>query len=418
MILFLLAQCYGLRLSEVQNYDQIIIFGHNQRVHVSTLFKDVFNPLAILHMGESIAKVWSNFDQSQFFQIAANNLTDLEMKARSNQIVNALDATLPNDFAQASQILIQALATVHDIETHSSGWTNNLASSEGIGSWLIMPCADYIALRGTSAENFSLSMQALHAMTKRFSAEFAIRHFIVAMPEHTFAMLRQWTTDPDKHVRRLVSEGSRPRLPWGIRLQAQVLDPTPTLELLEQLKNDPEDYVRLSVANHLNDIAKDHPDLVNDIAKRWLKELPTSPQRAKLVKHACRTLIKQGNHDTLRVLGYGEANVEVEFSLTNDVIIMGGNTRLKCHIHNPTTNTQVLLVDYIVHHQKANGSTSPKVFKWKSFTLQAGASLTITKQHSFKPITTRKYYSGEHRFEVQINGQSLAQASGYLRSGL
>ena len=385
---------------------------------MSTLFKDVFNPSAIENMGESIAKVWSNFDQSQFVKIAANNLTDLAMKARSNQIVCALDATLPNDFAQASQILIQALASVHDIDTDSSGWTNNLAANDGIGNWLIMPCADFIALRGNSSHNFLLSMRALHAMTKRFSAEFAIRPFIVDMPKQTFAILQKWTDDPDKHVRRLVSEGSRPRLPWGIRLQAQVLDPTPAFVLLEQLKNDPEDYVRLSVANHLNDIAKDHPNLVNDIARRWLSEAPASTQRTKLVKHACRTLIKQGNRDTLAMFGYTNATLEVGFSLGQNIVTIGQHITLECHIHNPTATAQTLLVDYLVHHQKANGSTSSKVFKWKSLTLQPGAATSITKQHSFKPVTTRKYYPGEHRFDIQINGQVFAQASGYLRSGL
>ena len=388
---------------------------------MSTLFKDVFNLSSIAHLGQAISQVWSNFDQTQFISIALYDLSSLEMKARSNQIVTALNNTLPSDFKLATQILIAALAPVHDIDTDSSGWTNNLASDRGIGSWLIMPCADYIALHGTSettSENFALSMQALHAMTKRFSAEFAIRHFIVARPEQTFAVLQQWALDSDKHVRRLVSEGSRPRLPWGIRLQAQVIDPTPTLVLLEQLKNDPEEYVRLSVANHLNDIAKDHPDLVNDIAQRWLNEMPSSPQRAKLVKHACRTLIKQGNRSTLTILGYADAKVDVTFTLVKGFIKMGASVQLECIIHNPTTSTQALLVDYVVHHQKANGSTSPKVFKWKQLQIKSGSTVTICKQHSFRPVTTRKYYPGEHRFEIQINGQSCAQTSVHLSSGL
>ena len=421
MILFLHAQCYGLRVSEVQNSNQIIIFGNNQRVHVTTLFKDVFNPSSIAHMGQAISQVWSNFDQPRFIALASYDLSRLEMKARSNQIVSALDDTLPSDFKHATKILIAALAPVHDIDTDSSGWTNNLASEEGIGSWLIMPCADYIALHGineTIPENFALSMEALHAMTKLFSAEFAIRPFIASMPEQTFAVLQQWVFDSDKHVRRLVSEGSRPRLPWGIRLQAQVLDPTPTLIFLEQLKNDPEEYVRLSVSNHLNDIAKDHPDVVNGIAQRWLNEMPSSPQLAKLVKHACRTLIKQGNRSTLAIFGYADAEVDVTFTLVKGVIKMGGSVQLECVIHNPTKSTQALLVDYVVYHQKANGSTSPKVFKWKQLQIPPGATETLYKQHSFKPVTTRTYYPGEHRFEIQINGQSCAQTCVHLRSGL
>lgn len=247
---------------------------------MSTLFKEVFNSLSITQMGAAIFHTWSKFDQATFFALATHDLSALEMKARSNQIVSALTLTLPDDFTHAAHILVQSLAPVHAIDKSSSGWTNNTAAEQGIGNWLIMPSADYIALHGNTPEHFDLSMAALHAMTKRFSAEFAIRKFIITQPTKTFNILQQWTRDPDKHVRRLVSEGSRPRLPWGVRLQGLVLDPSPTLALLESLKNDPEDYVRLSVANHLNDIAKDHPALVNNLVTDWLNEVVMGDESA------------------------------------------------------------------------------------------------------------------------------------------
>lgn len=419
----MLTQCYGLSLAQGQNTDQIFDSGHIIRVRMSTLLKEVFNSLSITQMGAAIFHTWSKFDQATFFALATHDLSALEMKARSNQIVSALTLTLPDDFTHAAHILVQSLAPVNAIDKPSSGWTNNTAAERGIGNWLIMPSADYIALHGNTPEHFDLSMAALHAMTKRFSAEFAIRKFIITQPTKTFNILQQWTRDPDKHVRRLVSEGSRPRLPWGIRLQGLVLDPSPTLALLESLKNDPEDYVRLSVANHLNDIAKDHPALVNNIATDWLNEVAMGAesanaecqllhkQRLKLVKHACRTLIKNGNQDTLALFGYSAVKIDIDFNLASGVIKMGSSAKLQCQLNNPTDTEQLLLIDYIVHHQKSNGSTRPKVFKWKTFKIKPHCTVTISKQHSFKPITTRKYYPGEHRFTLQINGKATAHAS-------
>lgn len=419
----MLTQCYGLSLAQGQNTDQIFDSGHIIRVRMSTLLKEVFNSLSITQMGAAIFHTWSKFDQATFFALATHDLSALEMKARSNQIVSALTLTLPDDFTHAAHILVQSLAPVHGIDKPSSGWTNNTAAEQGIGNWLIMPSADYIALHGNTPEHFDLSMAALHAMTKRFSAEFAIRKFIITQPTKTFNILQQWTRDPDKHVRRLVSEGSRPRLPWGIRLQGLVLDPSPTLALLESLKNDPEDYVRLSVANHLNDIAKDHPALVNNLVTDWLNEVAMGDesanaecqllhkQRLKLVKHACRTLIKNGNQDTLALFGYGTVQIDTDFTLASGVIKMGSSAELQCQLHNPTDTEQLLLIDYIVHHQKSNGSTRPKVFKWKTLKINPHCTVTFTKPHSFKPITTRKYYPGEHRFTLQINGKATAYAS-------
>ncbi len=163
-----------------------------------------------------------------------------------------------------------------------------------------MPMAHYVGLRGH--DHFDLSMTLLKAFTKRFSSEFGIRFFLLDDPEQTLSVLKQWTKDEDKHVRRLVSEGSRPRLPWAMRLPLFIKDPAPVIVLLELLKDDNDEYVRRSVANNLNDIAKDHPSVVADIAGQWMQG--ADKQRQQLIRHACRTLIKQGNKKVLRVFGF------------------------------------------------------------------------------------------------------------------
>ena len=386
---------------------------------MSSLFKDVFNQYSITHLATIIVEHYPAFDSEKFLLTALNILHSLEMKARSQQIVDALNNTLPEDFPTACDILINSLAPVKDVDTSADGWTKNLVSEDGIGSWMIMPCADFIAQQAHNPTYFEQCMQTLHAMTKRFSAEFAIRPFIVHQPDRMHRQLQAWVSDPDKHVRRLVSEGSRPLLPWGIKLHAVVADPTLTLHLLEQLKNDKEDYVRLSVANHLNDIAKHHPDKVTDIARAWLSELPTlSPietkQRHKLIKHACRTLIKQGHKETLALFGLGPITAEVVLAIDKTHVSLGDELTMTLLITNQLKTSQDVLIDYVVYHQKANGSLTPKVFKWKHTSIQGQQTLTLTKTHSFKPITTRKYHPGEHHIAVQINGDAFPAKSFYF----
>ena len=185
-----------------------------------------------------------------------------------------------------------------------------------------------------------------------------------------------------------------------------VADPDPILPVLESLRDDPEEYVRRSVANSLNDIAKDHPDKVASIAKQWLAGADTS--RHKLVKHACRTLVKQGHKPTLQALGFKTPKVKINKLLVcTPTVKLGKHLEFVIEIESTIKQTQSLVIDYIIHHQKANGQTTPKVFKLKSVQLDAGKPLKIVRKHSIKPITTRKYYSGRHQLELQVNGESF-----------
>jgi len=195
-----------------------------------------------------------------------------------------------------------------------------------------------------------------------------------------------------------------------MRLSGFVEDPSPVLPLLETLKDDPEEYVRRSVANNLNDIAKDHPDLVAQIAAQWL--VGASKERERLVKHACRTLIKQGHPATLAALGFGPPQVVLEaLTVTTPVVSLGEALCFEVAMRSTADEDQQLIVDYVIHHVKANGQTSPKVFKWKTMKLKAGTTHAATRRHAIKPITTRKYYAGTHFLELQVNGEVMGRES-------
>ncbi len=262
----------------------------------------------------------------------------------------------------------------------------------------------YVGLHGL--EHFDLSMRLLKEMTKRSSSELGIRFFLLEKPERTLSVLKSWTNDSNYHVRRLVSEGTRPRLPWAMRLPAFIEDPAPILPLLEALKDDENEYVRHSVENNLNDIAQDHPDVVAQLAKRWLKK--AGKNRERLVRHACRTLIKQGHQRTLQALGYGSPRVELKkLGILTPRVIFGEALMFELCLVSTSKQTQPLIIDYIIHHRKANGSMAPKVFKWKATTLASRETLRATKNHAIKKITTRVYYPGTHKLEVMVNGVSL-----------
>ena len=270
-----------------------------------------------------------------------------------------------------------------------------------------MPMTHYVGLCGHG--HFDLSMTLFKELTKRFSSEFGIRFFLLESPDKTLSILKKWANDKDRHVRRLVSEGTRPRLPWAMRLPIFIKDPMPVIDLLEQLKDDDEVYVRRSVANNLNDIAKDHPDIVAEIAAQWIKG--ASEERKKLIRHACRTLIKNGHKKTLKVLGFNPPKIkQASIDILTPEVVFGDVLQFTMTIVSDSKQKQALMIDYIIHHQKANGTTSPKVFKWQTTTLPAKKTLTSTKKHAIKKITTRVYYPGTHTVEVVVNGVSVGAA--------
>lgn len=367
-------------------------------------FKNLLGPREVHAAATHLARQDPAFDHAHFTARALAGLADLEFKARAEHIADALEATLPPDFAAACDHIEAALAPApaHDADAPPG------ASEHGLAGWIVWPLGEYVARRGLGEPTRALA--ALHALTRRFSAEWAIRPFIAAHPDLSFRTLATWTRDPSAHVRRLVSEGSRPRLPWGRQLASLIADPSPTLPLLAALQDDPSPYVRRSVANHLNDIAKDHPGVVAD----WLHlHLPrASDERRALLRHASRSLIKAGDPRTLAAFGLGAAFLgDAQFTLAPQRITLGDSLTLDLQLSSRAAAPQKLVIDYVVHHIKANGTSSPKVFKGWTCTLAPHQRLALHKRHPVRPISTRRYYPGVHRVELQINGGVLAEAS-------
>ena len=357
----------------------------------SFALKDNLNKELAIGMAQNITAVYPQFNNDAFLSQISPKIDDLELKQRIVVFAEALHDNLPDDYPTAWGILEKTFG-------------QPLTADDKLidGGWHYWPMAYFIELYGL--EHFDVSIHAMYEITQRFSAEFAIRPYLVRYPQETLAVLAKWVHDPSEHVRRLVSEGTRPRLPWAGRLYAFIKDPTPTIALLKELRDDPSEYVRRSVANHLNDIAKDHPDLVVETLAEW--EMDKTAERQWIQKHALRSLIKQGHPGALNLLGFGEPEINLaNFNIAPTTIQMGEPFEFSFDLVNETAKPQNLIVDYLVHFVKANGSTAPKVFKLKTVTLQPNESITISKKHLIKPITTRVYYAGTHGLDVQINGR-------------
>jgi len=365
-------------------------------------FKNLLNKNIIEGMASHFKRHWSTFDDKGFVADATKNLDSLELKARTNQITEAMIKHLPADFNEAGKIMLASLGSPLDDDV-SAGTVD----AKGISGWAVTPLTHYVGLRGH--DHFDLSMTLFKEMTKRASSEFGIRFFILESPKKTLSVLKVWTTDSNQHVRRLVSEGSRPRLPWATSLSMYIKEPSPVIDLLEQLKDDDKEYVRRSVANSLNDISKDHPEIVVEIATQWMKG--ASKKREKLIRHACRTLLKSGNKKALRVFGYNSPIIQPTcIDILTPEVVFGSALQFTVSLCSDSTRDQALMIDYVIHHRKSNGSTSRKVFKWKKITLPAKKILISTKKHTIKKITTRVYYPGVHTVEVMVNGVSVAVA--------
>ncbi len=359
--------------------------------------KNSFGPDVPERIAGMVKEVHHDFDVDGFVKASLHGFADLELTPRARQISDTLADFLPKDREAAIQILIDSLGPEAPGEL------------TGMDSFIYLPHVFFVADHGLDC--FETSMRAQYELTKRFTAEFSIRSYLERYPTETLMGLRGWAEDPNLHVRRLVSEGTRPRLPWASRLKSFQLDPSPVVELLELLKDDPEEYVRRSVANNLNDISKDHGALVVKIARRWWKG--AGKNRKRLVRHGLRTLIKQGDAGALAVLGYGPNSPAV---ISRVVCIprrvkIGEKVRIEIDVQNPSAKVAGVLVDLRVHFVKKKGSTSPRVFKGAEMVLDPGEQATVGKTISVAQHSTRTHYPGTHRVEVMLNGTTLPGAS-------
>jgi 3-methyladenine DNA glycosylase AlkC len=358
---------------------------------MSELLKDQFGPEISREIARALREVWAPFPSVAFERDVLDGYAPLGLMARAAKIAAGLRRHLPSDYEAALEILLQSLGP-------------RLEKNEGYGPmpFFHLPHTTFVAEYGLG--HFEASMRAQYELTQLFTAEFSIRPFLVHHKEATLERLSEWAGDPNVHVRRLVSEGTRPRLPWASRLRDFQKDPGPGLALLERLKDDPELYVRRSVANHLNDIGKDHPDVLVATAASWLEG--ASPERAWIVRHALRTAVKRCEPAALRVLGYGrEAHLEVENAAVSPARArMGGEVTLSFDLVNRGQGVERVMADFEIHFVKANGKPSPKVFKIKALEIGSGERVSLAKRVSLAEMTTRKHYPGVHRIELLLNG--------------
>ncbi len=353
---------------------------------MAKLLKDNYDRAYLRRLAAEIAKAEPAFPRQKMLKFIFDSAWEQkELKQRMRHIAQGLQRFLPQDYGTALKVLKQA--------------------APQFGGFEAMFFPDFVEVYGL--EDWELSMSALEHFTRYSSSEFAVRPFIVQDRKRMLRQLKIWATSKNEHVRRLASEGSRPRLPWAMALPDFKKDPGPVLPILEKLKTDPSEYVRRSVANHLNDISKDHPELVIQLAKQWISG---KPETRWVVKHGCRTLLKQGRPETLALFGYHEPHaLELKkFQLTPKKVAWSGEVQFEFELVSPASPLGQIRVEYAIDFVRQKGVTSRKVFKISEGDC-AASSKNYRSRYSFKPITTRKYYPGSHRLTILVNGQEMAE---------
>lgn len=367
-----------------------------QDKEAAPLLKDLLNAKALALIGRAAAQAHPAFDQRAYLVMAREGLEELSIMQRMSRAADCLRAHLPADYPKALKI-VRRMAPLLP------------------GGFADMVLPEFVGRHGL--EHFDLSLEALRELTPYSSAEFAIRPYIALDPEAVLAHALRWAEDENEHVRRLASEGTRPRLPWARRLPLLVAEPQHTRPILEKLRADPADYVRRSVANHLNDISKDHPDWVLDLLEGWPRE---RPETKWITKHALRNLIKAGHPRALQLVGATlGAKVKLgAFEVTPAALRLGQTLRLKTTLQSTADQPQKLVVDYAIHYVKKSGESSRKVFKLRTLELAGGAELTLEKNQTIADFTTRVHYPGRHAVELLVNGLTVAQGHFDLKATL
>ncbi|MES2676957.1 MAG: DNA alkylation repair protein [Pseudomonadota bacterium] len=354
--------------------------------------KEIYNQQFFSTLCQSLTKSYPKFSEQKFLALIFDDQWQKrELKQRMRHISHCLNQSLTNSYPQNIQILKQTAADF---------------PQEKMSGLALVIFADYVETFGL--EDFSTSINALEFFTEFGSAEFAIRHFLVKYEKPTLKQMLLWAKSKNHHIRRLASEGCRPRLPWGIALAQYKKDPTKILPILEILKDDQEEYARRSVANNLNDIAKDHPEIALDLAQKWLKNADENLTR--LVKHGLRGLLKKGDQRALRLFAIHSdhgATIElfaIKFDLQKNLVKVGENLSFSFRLINQKKNK--IRLEYAIYFLMKNGQYSKKIFQIVQKNLDEGKFI-FNKKHSFRVISTRKYYSGEHRLGLVLNGVEI-----------
>ncbi|PKF90108.1 hypothetical protein CW306_00815 [Bacillus sp. BA3] len=356
--------------------------------------KDLYNETFIREFGEKVKGVHPSFATESFIgEVIDEHWDERKLKERIRHISITLGKHLPSVYQEALDILYR-------LDKDCEGFR-----------YLFFP--DFVEVHGLNKKDWPLSLDALERFTARSSSEFAIRAFILLDPVLMIEKMKEWTNHDDEHVRRLASEGCRPRLPWGQALPMFKSDPTPVLELLENLKNDPSLYVRKSVANNLNDIAKDHPKTVIETAKRWHES--GEPNTIWIIRRGCRTLVRQADPEVLSLFGYTDVlnnpNIITNAFIRNepDSIFIGETSELHFGFRVQEKNSVKLRIEYAIDFVKANQKTSRKTFLLADRDFSDGEGVERVRIHNWKDLTTRRHYMGIHRISLLVNGVEVAE---------
>lgn len=362
---------------------------------MANALKEVYNVAFLEDLGQRLHSAYRAFQTDRFLdEVMDDGWEGLELKQRMRRISTALGKVLPERYEEALNVLLT-------VSGECKGFP-----------YLIFP--DFVEVFGQGDEHWELSMKALEGFTQGSSAEFAVRPFLLQDPERTMRQMQVWSQHANEHVRRLASEGCRPRLPWGQALPMFKQDPSPILPVLEQLKEDPSLYVRKSVANNLNDIAKDHPAVVMELSRRWKGNHPDTDW---IVRHGCRSLIRKADPDAMTLFGYSSTS-EIALLVSSASLItdkpespIGGSSELSYDIQIREGDPAKVRIEYAVDFVKAKGQTSRKPFLLSDKMVPGGTRLRGKRQHRWVNLTTRRHYPGSHRITLLVNGRETAHTT-------
>jgi 3-methyladenine DNA glycosylase AlkC len=351
--------------------------------------KDEYTKEFIIGLANQLNKEDASFNKNSFIKSILNPSWETkELKERMRCVTENIHTHLPISYPKQINVLSKI------VHQHS-----RLTS-------FVFP--DFVQVYGLN--DYKTSIKALELFTQYSTAEFAIRPFIEKYPKETMQQMLSWSNHKNEHLRRLASEGTRPKLPWASPLRAFIKDPSPALPILENLKNDPSLYVRKSVANHLNDISKNHPDLVLKIGKQWHGK---TAHTNWIIKQALRTLLKKGDKKALAIFGlHNSQGIEIDkLKLSQSEINIGDFIYFEFEVLNETNEKRDIRIEYSIDFVKANGSSSGKVFQLSEFELKPKTQKAFKRKQWFKELSTRKHYPGKHKISLIVNGDEKTTCS-------
>ncbi|MBL4734720.1 MAG: DNA alkylation repair protein [Flavobacteriales bacterium] len=355
-------------------------------------FKNIYNQKFFEKFTKALLVVIPDFDKASFLNhIYDNEWENRELKQRMRHVAETLKRHLSDDYSDNVNTVIRIIEHLQK---------NGIR--EEVIEYMFFP--DFIELYGL--DHYKISVNAIEKITQFTSCEFGVRPFIIKHPKKMMEQMLRWSTHEHPMVRRLSSEGCRPRLPWAMAIPHLKESPLSIIPILENLKNDESESVRKSVANNLNDVSKDNPDTVIAITRSWKGK---TKETDWLIKHGCRTLLKQGNSEVMELFGFGSIqNIKIDnFQIQTPKVKLGEALSFTFQLKNTGDSTSKIRLEYGLYYQKANGSLSKKVFKISERNYPENSTTTINRKQPFREITTRKFHPGKHELSLIINGNEF-----------